>query len=374
MRVDQVNVEDRRALARFVRLERELLGHHPLYVAPFDADVRKQLSGKSASSIDVGQALFLLSGNGDRDQPLGRLVAYVNRRWQTHHGESGGFIGNLAFSDALDVASVRELFEAAEAWLRRMNVSRVIAPVNGVVQNGASLLTADFDLEPMFPQPWHPPGWTALIEGSGYSPRYPITIMIYDVDFSSETYRTVSSRALDTARCHVRPVNKKKWKEEIAPLTDLHNVGLADEWEFSPATVDELLEAFGPLKTIANPNTILFAEVDAYPAGFVIGSPDLTPLIRSFNGRLGPLKILKLLREGKRPKRRGLILVAVDPEHRGKHIGQTLCATLFRYYESIGLKSAPYYPVNERNAASRRLAESFGGIGRTAYTVYDKTL
>ena len=94
MRVDQVNVEDRRALAHFIRLERELLGHHPRYVAPLDADVRKQLSGKSASSIDTDSALFLLSGNGDRHQPLGRLVAYVNRRWQAHHGEPAGFTVN----------------------------------------------------------------------------------------------------------------------------------------------------------------------------------------------------------------------------------------------------------------------------------------
>jgi len=357
-------------LARFVRLERELLGHHPLYVAPLDVDVRKQLSGKSASSVDSELALFLLSdGEG---QPVGRAVAYVNRRWQAHHGEAAGFIGHLAFSDELDGVSVHGLFDAAEAWLRDRKVSRVIAPVNGAVQNGASLLTADFDLEPMFPQPWHPPGWAALMEGAGYLPRYPV--MIYHIDFSSEAYRTVSRRAVETAQCQVRAVDKKNWKREIARLTDLFNAGYRDEWEYCPTTVDEFLEAFGPLKPIANPNTILFAEVDGQAVGFAVGFPDLTSIIRSFNGKLGPLKVLKLLREGKRPPRRGLILVAIDPDHRGKRIGQALCAKLFRYYESIGLNAALYYPVNEGNMGSRRLAESFGGTGRTAYTVYDKTL
>ena len=88
MRVDQVDAQDRRALGRFVRLERELLGHHPLYVAPLDVDVRKQLSGKSASSVDSELALFLLSDG--KGQPVGRAVAYVNRRWQAHHGEAAG--------------------------------------------------------------------------------------------------------------------------------------------------------------------------------------------------------------------------------------------------------------------------------------------
>jgi len=60
--------------------------------------------------------------------------------------------------------------------------------------------------------------------------------------------------------------------------------------------------------------------------------------------------------------------------HRGKGIGQTLAATLFRYYEERGLRRAFYYPVNEHNLPSRRLAESFGGRGRNLYTVYEKQL
>jgi len=181
----------------------------------------------------------------------------------------------------------------------------------------------------MFPLSWHPPGWAALVEGAGYAPRYPQ--MIYDIDFSSDTYQTTAKRALDTSHCQVRPINKKKWKEEFALLTDLFNTGFADEWEMNPFTADEFLEMLGPLKPISDANTLLFAEVDGEPAGLCIGLPDLTPLIRSFHGKLGPLQILKLLREGKRPSRRGLIAIAVNPKHRGRHIGQTLCATLFRH-------------------------------------------
>ncbi len=120
-------------------------------------------------------------------------------------------------------------------------------------------------------------------------------------------------------------------KREIARLTDLFNAGYRNEWEYCPTTVEEFLEAFGPLKPIADPNTILFAEVDGQAVGFAVGFPDLTSIIRSFNGKLGPLKLLKL-------------------------------------------NAALYYPVNEGNMGSRRLAESFGGTERTAYTVYDKTL
>jgi L-amino acid N-acyltransferase YncA len=67
-------------------------------------------------------------------------------------------------------------------------------------------------------------------------------------------------------------------------------------------------------------------------------------------------------------------MVGVLDAQRGKHIGQTLAATLYRYYEQRGLNSAVYYVVNEHNLASRRLAESLGGRGRHLYTAYEKRL
>ena len=60
--------------------------------------------------------------------------------------------------------------------------------------------------------------------------------------------------------------------------------------------------------------------------------------------------------------------------YRGRHIGQTLAATLYQRYEQLGLRSASYLMVNDSNLASRRLAESLGGQGRIRYTVFEKPL
>lgn len=43
-------------------------------------------------------------------------------------------------------------------------------------------------------------------------------------------------------------------------------------------------------------------------------------------------------------------------------------------YQTLGLKSSLYYTVNERNMASRGVAESSGGKGRLLYQAYDKML
>jgi ribosomal protein S18 acetylase RimI-like enzyme len=76
----------------------------------------------------------------------------------------------------------------------------------------------------------------------------------------------------------------------------------------------------------------------------------------------------------RRTRGAGLWLIGVLPEQRGKHIGQTLAAMLYRRYEELGLHDAEYHIVNEENLGSRALAESLGGAGRVLYHNYDRRL
>ena len=367
---EQVESNDRKAITSFVRMDEALLGHHPHHVAAINADLKKVMLGNSAFNQGMEHAMFVLKDS--EGATIGRATAFVNDRWQAHHGEPAGFIGNLTFADTVDVAAAQDLFAAAEGWLRGRGATRSITPVDGTGLLGLGLQVADHEVTPMFPGRWNPPHWAGLIESCGYASRYPL--LTYEVDFASEHYQTVARRAIDSAACTVRPIDKKRWKEEIALLTTIFNVGMADEWEFNPYTSEEFLEVAGALKPIADPNTFLFAEVNGQAVGICFGLPDLSPLMQSFHGKLGPVQLLKLLRSGRHPDRWGLIGIAVNPEYRGKHIGQTLAATLFRHFETLGMQSAPYYWVNESNLGSRRLAESFGAQSHTAYVAYDKPL
>ncbi|MGH3982075.1 MAG: GNAT family N-acetyltransferase [Pseudonocardiaceae bacterium] len=139
-------------------------------------------------------------------------------------------------------------------------------------------------------------------------------------------------------------------------------------------TSAEFHEFIDPIKPVIDPQQFLLAEVDGEIAGFCFGFPDWTPLFRSFHGNVGPLQIVRLLLRAKRYDRAGLLSIGVRDTYRGRRIGQSLVATLYRRYEDLGLRGALYYPVNDHNLGSRRLAESFGARGRILYTAYDKPL
>ncbi len=367
MPVRAIDPEDRAQRKRFVDLEHELLGREPLFVREFDSDLHKRLRGRSPFYQEMERAFFVASNGRD----LARCAALVNHRWQRDKGDRAGFVGYFAAAPGRAV-EVGEMLRTAEGWLAERGVDRVIAPYNGAAFHGLATLTDAFDEEPMFPFPWRPPHYPSLFEGTGYRPAYPL--WLFDIDFSSERYRTVSRRALEEPLCSVRPLDKKRWRLEVEALRSLFNETFVDEWEFHAMTSEEFHELFDQFKPVLDPHQFLLAEVDGEPAGFCFGLPDWTPLFRSLKGKMGPLQILRLMLRANRYDRAGLIAIGVREAHRGKHIGQTLAATLYRRYEELGLSGALYYPVNDTNLASRRFAEAFGGRGRILYHVYDKPL
>lgn len=369
MAVRQIDPTDRRGLARFAKLERDLIGGHPRHVAELDADLKKYLAGSSVFTRGLDAAMFVASDASGRD--IARCAATVNPRFNDWHDERTGSIGWFAAASQKG-EQVREMLGAAEDWLADRSMERALVPFGGSALLGLGVRVDGFDEDPMFPFRWNPPYYPHELERAGYEPSYPY--WEYWIDFSKDEYKQTAELALANPACTVRPIDMSRWDEELALFVRLFNEGFRDEWQFHPYTLDEFHELYGPSKRILDPGQFLFAEVDGEPVGLCSGFPDWTPHFRRFGGRMGPLKLLKLLRSADRYDRAGLVSIAVLPEHKGKGVAQALAATLFRHYEKRRLPGAFYYLVNDSNERSRRFAESFGGEGRIIYVVYEKTL
>lgn len=364
MAVREVDPGDKRQLNEFIRMERTLLRDQPLFVGELDSDVRKRLSGDSEFSVGVEYALFANGG--------ARCVAIVNPLWQQSHEEpQTGHVGWFAAApDASEQAA--EVLAAAEDWLGRRGMTRAIAPFNGNAFMGLSVLTDSFPESPMFPMPWSPPYYEGYLVDAGYAHAYPL--WIYEVDFAYERYQDFTRRALESPECTLREMDKSRWDDEVEILRLVWNEGFSDEWEFQQYNAAQFREFFKDVKSTLNPRTVLIAEVDGEAAGLVWGMPDLNPAFRATRGRLGPIKLLRLMRAARRPSRIGLLAIAVRPQFRGRRIGAVLASALYRNLEQMGLRESLYYPVNDSNVKSRGLAESLGGQGRILNHCFDKNI
>ncbi|MBN9351079.1 MAG: GNAT family N-acetyltransferase [Chitinophagaceae bacterium] len=366
--ITQIDPSNKPALKKFVSLERKLMKGYPFYISEIDSDVTKFLNRRAMEAKDMEFGLFIASKSG-RD--VARCAAIINKRFQAEKQPGAGFIGFFGAAENCRL-EVEDMIQEAEDWLKEKGVTKIIAPVNGGPPNSIGFVVRTFNEEPMFPFAWNPPYYQEYFENLNYRPAYPM--WIYEIDFSSEKYRTAKQKysAYDTVS--IRTVSKKNWDEDMAIIIDLLNETFVEEWEFTKMTYAETKDFFGAMKTILAPQQMLIAEADGKPVGFCFALPDLTPLFRSFKGRLGLIQIFKLMTRAKKFHRAGILAIGITKEYRGKGVSKAMAMKLYGYHESLGLKSSLYYTVNERNMASRGFAESIGGKGKLVYQVYDKVL
>ncbi len=364
MPVREVDRADKRQLNDFIRLERGLVGDQPLFVGELDSDVRKRLAGESEFADGVEYTLFANEG--------ARCVAIVNPLWQQSHEEpQTGHVGWFAAAPNA-AGDAAEVLAAAEDLLGRRGMNRLIGPFNGNAFLGMAASTAAFDEDPMFPLPWTPPYYEQFFVDAGYAHAYPL--WVYEVDFASERHREFRRRALESPECTLREVDKRRWDDEVEVLRLIWNEGFGDEWEFQQFTAAQFREFFKDFKPLFDSRLAMIAEVDGEPAGLVWGMPDLNPAIRAMRGRLGPIKLLRMIRAARRPSRVGLLAIAVRPQFCGRRIGAVLASALYRTLEQMGFRDSFYYPVNDSNVRSRGLAESLGCQGRILHHCFAKNI
>ena len=367
--VTSINPNDKSALKRFISLERKLMKGHPNYISEIDDDVAKMLTRKSVMAKEMEFGLFIVSKSG---VDVGRCSAIINKKFQAQKQPGAGFIGFFAAAENCG-QEVAEMIGHAEHRLKERGVSKVIAPANGGAPNAMGFLATGFAEEPMFPFPWTPTYYKGYIEMLNYQPTYPM--WYYEVDFSSVKYQAAKSRYANYNAAVIRPVSKKNWDKDIEIVTDMLNETFVHEWEFAKMTHAEMKEFFAPMKDALAPQQILIAEVDGKPVGFCLAMPDLTPLFRTFNGKVGLGAILKLIfGAATKFKKAGILGIGVTDAHKGKGLAKAIAMQMYAYHESLGLNSSLYFPVNESNKSSRGFAESIGGKGRLMYQVYDKVL
>jgi GNAT superfamily N-acetyltransferase len=359
--------EDDGERRRFVELERERLRHHRLFVSDTLGLVDDRLSGKVAclNEKECHRQLFVATRDG---QDVARCAALINERWQRRYGRENGFIGFFAAKEGVR-DEVLELIGAAEEWLRERDITRVIAGCNGNALMGMGFLTDGFLESPMFPLPWTPRYYMRYLQAAGYVPSYPW--WIFEVDFGLAAYQRWKKEALEVKGSEVRS-GDGPWKDELEKLRKLWNRGFEGEWEMQEFSEGEFDEIYGWLDGVLDRRMLYFVHVPEReePVGFALGFPDWTPLFRRWDGGDPDPAALKEFRF----ERAGVIAGAFLPEYRGKDFGGKLAATLFSYFEELGLPGALYYPANYVNVASRGLAETMGGKGRILYHCYDKRL
>ena len=168
-----------------------------------------------------------------------------------------------------------------------------------------------------------------------------------------------------------RPIDIKRFEEEIETFLHIYNQSLVSTWGFVPMSDGEIRKQATGMKHMIVPELTTMAEIDGKPVGTMFALPDYNPRIKAIDGKLLPFGFLKLLRNRRAIKRVRLISTNVLPEYQSWGIGIALVARLVPDALKYGIQEAEFSWVLESNDLSYKTLKKGGAKITKQYRIYD---
>lgn len=364
-------VKSKRAMKDFLALPGLIYRDDPLWVPPLKILEKGDYREGNNAVLSRSENLMLLAEKAGR--PAGRLIAYIDPRYNSYHKSRTGFFGNF---ESIEDRSVSDaLFREMENWFRARGVRDILGPINPVAESWGFVLEGSSP--PVFLSPHNPLYYNGLMDNCGF--RKAKDLLVYEADGGSgyvipERFTRFSEALLKRKpELRVRMINRRRLNEEARHILRILNHSVAGNWGFVPVEEDEMIGIVKQLKMILDREAIWFVEDEGYPVGVALGFPDINVLFRKFGGRLTPRNLISLLTERKTIKDYRLWGLAVLPEYHGQGLDVLLYVSLYRALEPRGIRLEANYML-EDNPKILNALEKMDLKKVKKYRVYSKLL
>jgi GNAT superfamily N-acetyltransferase len=369
-------VRNRRELKRFVKVPFRLHRKHPQWVPPLVLERMQFLDRGKNPYFEHAEAEYFIA---ERDgEPVGRITAQVDERWDEFQGGSDAMFGFFETVNDLEVA--RALLDAATEWARAKGRSRILGPMDFTTNDEIGILIEGHQLRPMILQPWHPPYYAQLIDGLGYAKAMDLLMWYLELGELKEgdSFHDFIHEAAEQAEKEhgviVRNVRKRNLDVDFALLMEVYNEAWGDNWGFVPITDAERHFQTKNLKPVLEERWMMAAEKDGEVIGGAITLPDINQVLARMNGRLLPFGWLKFLLWRRKIDRVRVFALGVKPEY--QHLG-VAAALYVRHLENASPNGVPGGETGwilETNEPMNRAMEGMGGRVVKRYRVYERSL
>ncbi len=372
----------KRDRATFVDLGRTFAARVPNFIPQLRSEELELVDpAKNPFFEHASVQLFLALRDG---QPVGRISAHIDHlalEIPVEQGMGPG-TGMFGFFDAEDDAIAATLLKTAEDWLRGQGMTRVLGPISMSIWEEPGLLTRGQDHPPMVMMGHHPAHYRGWIEGNGYTPAK--KLVTYDLGiqegFSPLIQRIVRS-GMNNDRINVRPVDLKRYNEEIATILGILNDAWSTNWGFVPFTPAEVAHAGKKLRPIIKAPLNRIAEVDGKPVAFMLTFPDVNGILAGIDGKLLPTGWFHMLNWLRKPMGAGMRvpLMGVLKELHNSRMASQLA---FMMIEQIRTEAVRLYGssrgelgwVLDDNQGMIAIADAIDSKINREYIIFEKSL
>jgi GNAT superfamily N-acetyltransferase len=363
-------VETARDFRTFILLPWKIYRGNPAWVPPLIMDQKNILSPLKNPFFYHGQVQNYLAWRDG--EPVGRISAIVNDRYNEFQQEKTGFFG---FFESVNDRKVSDaLLSAAEGWVRERGMERLRGPTNPSTNDTLGLLVDAFDLPPLILMPYNPPYYPELVEGYGLQKAKDLYAyyMHEDVTPISDKVRRVSELVRKRHNLTIRPFRLNRLAEEIELVRQIYNDAWTRNWGFVPWTDEELEHLGKELKPVAVPDLALFAYMGDEPVGFSLALPDFNQALRHANGRLLPFGLLKILWYSRKIDMIRVAIMGVRRKYQNLGIDAVFYYETYTRGTARGYRRGEFSWILEDNLPIRLAMEKWGARIYKTYRLYDK--
>jgi GNAT superfamily N-acetyltransferase len=368
-------VEGRRELSRFIKLPFRLHRDTP-WVPPLIYERRQFLDRSKNPYFEHAEADYFIAWRDG--EPVGRITAQIDRRWDEYQGGNDAQFGFIEAEDDPEVFAA--LLEAAESWARDRGRDRLLGPMDFTTNDEVGLLIEGHEHHPMILEPWHPPYYRGRLEALGFGKKIDLLIWWLSLgelkqgDRFADAIHEVADKVESEHGITVRNMRKRDLEAEMERFMEVYNAAWERNWGFVPITAEEARFHARNLKQVMDERWGFIAERDGEVLGAAFTLPDINQVVKHLNGRLLPFGWLRFLVGKRKIDRVRVFALGVKPEY--QHTG--IAARFYvRHIETAAETDTPAGDqgwILETNEPMNRAMEGMGGEVVKRYRLYEKAL
>jgi len=371
--IDVWAVRTRRERRLFLTFPWRIYGGDPLWVPPLLPERRKVIDPQRGAFFKRGgEAEFFIAWRDGA--PVGTICAGDDPFANEQRGRQDCLFGFFEYVADEDV--FHALLARAEAWGAERGLKTFFGPFNLDYEDSYGVLIEGRDRPPTLLCGHTPSYYQRFMEGAGFRPaRGDNLAFAFDLDQDLPRLARLAGRVRDRGRVTVRGADLDHWQDEVDRVQRLLNIALAHLSDHADWHRDAVESTVEPFRRIADPELVLFAEIDGEAVGWFPGVPNLNEAFIHANGLRYPWDYVRLWWHMRRqPACLAVKSVLVLPEYWGSGVSLLLFDEMVKRAAAKGYQWLDLSLTGADNPYTPELAERLGCQLYKRYRVYRREI
>lgn len=357
-------------LDAFINLPWKIYAGDDNWVPPLKKQVHRLLDPDKHPFWKFSERVLFLARRGS--ETVGRIAGIVDNNYNKFHNEKMGAWGFFECRNDPEAAAC--LFSAVQDWVSSKGMTFLRGPLNPSTNYEVGLLVEGFQNRPSFMMSYNPSHYGDLVEGYGFEKEKDLfSFLLVKNNRANARVNRLARRLRRKSNIRIRGAEKRNFDSEMALIQEIYDEAWSPNWGFVPMTEDEVLEMGRELVRIADPSVICFLYYDEKPVGVSVMMPDISPVLKRLDGKVGLLGLLKILIHRRDVKGTRALIYGFKKSHQG--LG--LPIILYDYLNGFHWDKYDYSEFGwtlEDNKDINQFVTELGAKIRNRYRIYRKSL